>query len=120
MSTRYDTTFDLTVPDGATEVSSAPIEIPVGVTCTVTEGPVPDGWGLTGTSPEGGTVTIVEGTSEVTVTNTRTSGALLVSKVAAGDATGTTPVFTVQVNCDQRLQRNADARRRRMTGPTPS
>ena len=68
----YDDTFDLTVPPGATEVSSDPaLVIPVGVTCTVTETPVPDGWGLTSVTPDAGVVTIVEDTSEVTVTNTR-------------------------------------------------
>ena len=73
--------------------------IPVGVTCTVTESPVPDGWGLTSISPDDGVVTIVEDTSEVTVTNTRLAGSLVVQKVAAGDPIGTNPVFTIEVDC---------------------
>ena len=41
----------------------------------------------------------MDGTSEVTVTNTRLTGSLVVNKVAGGRPAGTTPVFTVQVDC---------------------
>ena len=122
----YDTTFDLTVPDGATEVSTDPLEIPVGVTCTVAESSVPDGWGLDSIAPNGGVVTIVDDSSEVTVTNTRVAGSLVVNKVAAGDPFGTDPVFAVEVDCDNdfsetvTLDVGADGADSELVGPIPS
>ena len=43
---------------------------------------------MTSITPNSGVVTIVEDTSEVTVTNTRLAGSLVVNKVAAGDPIG--------------------------------
>ena len=109
----YDTTFDLTVPDGATEVSTDPLEIPVGVTCTVAESSVPDGWGLDSIAPNGGVVTIVDDSSEVTVTNTRTSGGLVVTKQASGLLGGAEQRLCRGGGLRQRLQRDGHAGRRR-------
>jgi len=122
----YDSTFELTVPGGATEVSSVPLPIPVGVTCTVAEAPVPDGWGLDSIAPDSGVVTIVEGTSEVTVTNTRASGSLVVTKQASGFLGGASSVFTVAVACDNgfsqvlTLDVGADGAASELVGPIPS
>ena len=122
----YDEAFNLTVPGGATEVSSAPLEIPVGVTCTVTESPVPNGWGLTSITPNNGVVTIVDDTSEVTLTNTRASGGIVVNKVAPGDPDGTNPIFTIAVNCtngfsdEVTLDLSDDGAAAELVGPIPS
>ena len=75
-------------------------DIPTGVTCSVSEPTVPEGWTLTGISPA--EVTIVEGETpvEITVTNTRLTGDLTVSKTVVGDVAGAAMEFTVDVDCE--------------------
>jgi hypothetical protein len=95
----YDTQLELTVTDPATQASSAPLPIPVGLTCTVTEPDVPDGWALAGLAPDAGQVTIGTEPLEVTITNTRVQGSLVVQKVTEGAALGADTVFTLGVDC---------------------
>ena len=73
------------MPAGATEVSSDPLRDPGRGDLHGDREPGPDGWGLTGIAPNGGVVTIVEDTSEVTVTNTAAPARWWCQKVAAGD-----------------------------------
>ena len=68
------------------------------MTCTVSEGQIPDGWGFDGITPNS-VVTIDQDTTEVTVTNTRLIGSLVVNKVAAGDPIDASTEFTVHVAC---------------------
>lgn len=83
--------------------SAAVTGIPVGEQCGVTEPSVPTGW--TAGAVEPGTVTIVDpqGTPEqvdVTVTNTRDTGVLTLSKAITGATVpAETAEFTVAVDC---------------------
>jgi hypothetical protein len=95
----YDRDVTLTVTPPATAVSSDPFDVPTGVECTVTEPDPTAGWALSGVSPDGGVVTIRRGPNEVTLTNTRVQGSLVVVKRALGRVAGATTSFSVDVSC---------------------
>ncbi len=122
----YDTTFDLTVPPGDTEVSSDPaLVIPVGVTCTVTESPVPDGWGLARVARRRGGHH--RGGHQRGHRHQQPSRRLPADQQgASGCGGGTSPVFTVEVECDNgfsaqvALDTAGDGADSELVGPIPS
>ena len=95
-------------PPRRPQASSEPLQIPVGLTCTVTEPDVPDGWALAGIAPDGGQVTIGTEPSEVTITNTRVQGSLVVQKVTEGAALGAGTEFAVDVDCSDGFSDTVD------------
>ncbi|MBO0844195.1 MAG: hypothetical protein J2P22_02110 [Nocardioides sp.] len=97
--TTYDRDVTLTVTPPATQVSSDVFDIPTGVICAVTEPDPTAGWALSGATPDGGVVTIGAGHNQVTLTNTRVVGSLVVVKRALGPTAGATTAFGVHVSC---------------------
>ena len=75
--------------------------------------PGPDGWGLTGIAPNGGVVTIVEDTSEVTLTNHRLRRLAGGEQGRRGRPRRHHPGVYRRSGLRQRLQRRGDARPRR-------
>jgi uncharacterized repeat protein (TIGR01451 family) len=72
------------------------------VECTVTEPTLPAGWQLKDIAPPGGAVTVVAGTpteAQVTVTNKRLFGRILVKKSMVGVPNGASTSFTFDVDC---------------------
>jgi hypothetical protein len=95
----FDRDVTLTVTPPATQVSSDVFDIPTGMACTVSEPDVTAGWALSGASPDGGVVTIADGLSEVTLTNSRVQGSLVIVKRAVGPVAGAATAFPVDVSC---------------------
>ena len=87
--TEFDQTVTIT-----TSGSQAIADIPVGTSCTVTE--QTNGLFSSVSVPADGQITIASGTNTVSFTNTRKTGALVVTKTTTG-GTGT---FTFTVDCD--------------------
>ena len=86
----FDTTLHITTSGGS---GSATVSgIPTGVTCTVTEQSNPLFSSVV--TPAGGQVTIAVGDNDVSFTNTRLRGDLVIAKTADIDGT-----FTFDVNC---------------------
>jgi hypothetical protein len=99
--TAYDQTAEVTVTPPDTTASVTFDDIPSGLICTVTEASVPEGWALDSVTPDGGQVTIPDGgTAEVTFTNVRQTGSLVVVKQASGPVAGAPTEFSVAVDCD--------------------
>ncbi len=73
--------------------------IPTGLQCQVTEPTVPPGWNLTSISPAGKFVVQAETVVSVSVTNTRATGAISVTKVLQGTVSGAATSFTFDVDC---------------------
>ena len=91
--TDYDQT--LTVPPGETVQTG---EIPTLLECTISEPNPPPGWDVT-IDPD--TVVVQDGTPvQVTVTNTRQTGELVVTKVIEGEVAGASTTFPIAVDCD--------------------
>jgi uncharacterized repeat protein (TIGR01451 family)/LPXTG-motif cell wall-anchored protein len=97
--TAYDQDVHLNEGNGWVEVTG---DIPTGLECTVSEPTVPAGWALESIDPADGVVTVTEGTPEtvsITITNTRTTGVITVTKVLDGAANGASTSFTFDVDC---------------------
>lgn len=93
----YDSDVTLAVTPPATQQTSDPLAIPVGLRCTVTEPEIPTGWALAGIAP--GAVTIGTDPSAVAITNARAEGSLVVQKIAEGQALGAATSFPINVDC---------------------
>jgi len=93
----YDADVTMTVTPPATQASSDPLPIPVGLACEVTEPEIPTGWALAGIAP--GTITIGTDPSEVAITNARVQGSLVLQKVTEGPALGAATSFPIAVEC---------------------
>ncbi|MGH8940249.1 MAG: DUF5979 domain-containing protein, partial [Actinomycetes bacterium] len=92
--TAHDQSLVVAVTNG-TSATGTTTQIPTGLTCTVTERSTP-GWTQTGVVPAGGVVAVG---STVTFTNTRTTGAISVTKVVSGPVGGASTSFTFDVDC---------------------
>jgi hypothetical protein len=74
-------------------------DIPTGVTCTVTEDTIPDGWTLDTIEP--GTVVVGPGDPvQVTVTNRRLTGGIAITKTLIGPVDGASTTFSALLDCD--------------------
>ena len=90
----YDQT--LTVTPGI-PVETDPI--PSGTVCTITEPDPPPGYELVSIEPSSVEVLATQ-TVDVTVTNARQIGELVVTKVIEGEVAGASSTFPVDVDCD--------------------
>jgi len=74
--------------------------IPSGITCSVSETEIPDGWVLKSIEPSGNFVIDSYESVDVEVTNGRNLGKILIVKEMDGDPIGTDTDFAVLVTCD--------------------
>ena len=101
--TDYDQT--LVISPGETVQTG---EIPTLLECTISEPNPPPGWDVT-IDPE--TVVVADGAPvQVTVTNARQIGELVVTKVIEGEVAGASTTFPITVDCQpERLRRIAQS-----------